>query len=246
MRHNLIVVRAGDTSLHRRWMNDSSARKFDLLVSYYGAVRYYGSVRGRYENRSDHYHEMPGPRWPAHDWLWRNRREIFDRYDRVAFVCDDVDAVTASWNLMFELCERFDLDLAQPAIDGYVNFAITQPVEGLLMRYTNNVEIMCPVFSRRALALCGDTFGEVVSGWGLEFVWASLLPYPQFKMAIVDQVCVSHTRPTREGSLRPVLDALGVDPKVERNEMLARRGLSDPQMVEIARLSLGNTGEQPV
>lgn len=232
MRRNLIVARAGDASLHRRWMNDSCARKFDLLVSYYG------SFRGRYENRADHYHEMQGPRWPAHYWLWRNRREIFDRYDRVAFVCDDVDAVTASWNLMFDLCEWFDLDLAQPAIGGHANHAITRPVEGSLLRYTNFVEIMCPVFSRRALALCGDTFDQVVSGWGLELVWAALLPYPQFLMAIVDKVCVIHTRATRKGPLRPVLDALGVDPEVEWKETLARLGMSDLKRVEIARLSL--------
>ena len=232
MRRNLIVVLAGDASLHERWMNDSRARKFDLLVSYYG------SHRGRYQNRADHYHEMQGPRWPAHDWLWRNQREIFDRYDRVAFVCDDVDAVTASWNLMFDLSESFDLDLAQPAIGGYVNHPITQPVSDTLLRYTNFVEIMCPVFSRRALALCGDTFGQVVSGWGLEFVWAALLPSPQFRIAIVDRVRVLHTSPTRQGPLRPVLDALGVDPVVELSETLARLGLSDPQPAEIARVSL--------
>jgi hypothetical protein len=232
MRRNLIVVRAGDNSRHRRWMNDSLARKFDLLVSYYG------TLHGCYQTRADHYHEMQGPRWPAHDWLWRNRREIFDRYERVAFVCDDVDAVTASWNLMFDLCEWFDLDLAQPAIGGYANIPITQPVDGSLLRYTNYVEIMCPVFSRRALALCGDTFGQSVSGWGLDFLWAALLPYPQFRMAIVDRVCVLHSWPMGKGPLRPVLDALGVDPMVELKEMLARLGLSRPHRVEIARLSL--------
>jgi len=232
MRRNLIVVRAGDYSLHRRWMNDSLARKFDLLVSYYG------TLRGCYQTRADHYHEMQGPRWPAHDWLWRNRREIFDRYDRVAFICDDVEAVTASWNLMFDLCEWFDLDLAQPAIGSYANHAFTQPVDGSLLRYTNYVEIMCPVFSRRALALCGDTFGRSVSGWGLEFLWAALLPYPQFRMAIVDQVCVHHTWPMGKGPLRPVLDALGVDPMVEVKEILAELGLSRPEGIEFARLSL--------
>ena len=238
MRRNLIVVRAGDDSLHRRWMNDSSARKFDLLVSYYG------SLPGRYQNRADHYHEMQGPRWPAHYWLWQNRREVFDRYDRVAFVCDDVDAGTASWNRMFDLCEWFDLDLAQPAIDGHVNLPITQPVDGCLLRYTNFVEVMCPVLSRRALALCGDTFRHSVSGWGLEFVWADLLPYPAFRIAIVDHVRVSHTRPTRRGPLRPVLDALGVDPKTEETEMLARLGLCGREKVEIARLSLPNMDDR--
>ena len=32
-----------------------------------------------------------------------HRRDLFDRYDRVAFVCDDVDADTRTWNAMFDL-----------------------------------------------------------------------------------------------------------------------------------------------
>ena len=232
MRRNLIVVRAGDNSLHRRWMNDSRARNFDLLVSYYG------KLSGRYQNRADHYHEMTGPRWPAHDWLWRNRRELFDRYDHVAFVCDDVDAVTSSWNLMFNLCEWFELDLAQPVIGGYANHAITRPVADCVLRYTNFVEVMCPVFSKGALALCGDTFGELVSGWGLEFFWAARLPYPQFKTAVVDSVRVVHSSPTRAGPLRPVLDALGIDPVEELYGTLARLGVTDPRPIEIARLPM--------
>ena len=104
MRRNLIVVRAGDNSLHRRWLNDSRARNFDLLVSYYG------KLRGRYQNRADHYHEMTGPRWPAHDWLWRNRRELFDRYDRVAFVCDDVDIQHAIVRKMIAIIREYEVE----------------------------------------------------------------------------------------------------------------------------------------
>jgi hypothetical protein len=181
---------------------------------------------------------MTGPRWPAHDWLWRNRRDLFDRYDHVAFVCDDVDAVTSSWNLMFNLCEWFELDLAQPAIGGYVNHAITQPTGNCVLRYTNFVEVMCPVFSRRALALCGDTFGELVSGWGLEFFWAALLPYPKFKTAVVDSVRVVHSSPTRAGPLRPVLDALGIDPVEELYAALRRLNVTNPDPIEIARLPM--------
>lgn len=233
MRRNLIVVRAGDQSLHRHWMNDSRVRNFDLLVSYYG------STRGRYEGRSDHYHAMTGPRWPAHDWLWRNRREVFDRYDHVAFVCDDIEATTRTWNAMFDLCAWFGLDLAQPAIMGHVNVGITRPVEGALLRYTDWVEIMCPVFSRRALALCGDTFRESVSGWSLGVLWAARLPYPDYRIAIVDSVRVTHMSETRRGELRPVLDALGIEPEAEARAMLQRLGIPRTQPGEIARLALG-------
>lgn len=231
-RRNLIVVRAGDMSLHRRWMDDSRARNFDLLVSYYGRTA------GRYEGRCDHYHAMTGPRWPTHDWLWRNRRDLFDRYDRVAFACDDLAASTRSWNALFNLCDWFGLDLAQPSITGYVNLAITAPVAGSILRYTNWVEVMCPVFSRRALALCGDTFRESKSGWSLGYLWAKRLPYPAFRTAIVDGVSVEHTSVTRQGELRPVLDALGIDPIVESESMLARHGVPRAEPAVIGGLAL--------
>ena len=232
MRRNLIVVRAGDASLHRRWINDTRVRNFDLLVSYYGAIP------GRHERKAEHYHAMRGPRWPAHDWLWRHRRDLFDRYDRVAFVCDDIDADTRTWNAVFDLVDWFGLDLAQPAITGYVNHPITRRVAGSLLRYTTFVELMCPVFSRRALALCGDTFGESVSGWGLDALWSARLPWPDYKLAVIDRLTVVHTSPMRAGTLRPVLDAIGVDPLAEVQAVLARNGLSFPVPVEHARLPL--------
>lgn len=233
MRENLIVVRAGDASLHRRWINDSRARKFDLLVSYYGRIA------GRYERQADHYHAMTGPRWPAHDWLLSHRSDLFERYANVAFVCDDVDADTRAWNMMFDLAAWFGLDLAQPAVVGHVNHPIVLPASGTLLRYTSFVEVMCPVFSRRALARCADTFGASVSGWGLDALWSARLPYPEYRIAVVDRVRVTHTSPTRGGALRPVLDALGVDPPAEAAALLARAGVSFPAAVEHARLALG-------
>lgn len=230
MRRNLIVVRAGDGSLHRGWINDSRIRNFDLLVSYYG------KAVDRHRRDADHYHAMVGPRWPAHDWLWRHRRDVFDAYDHVAFVCDDVEADTHTWNRAFDYCRYFELDLAQPALQGYVNAPITFPVDGSLLRYTNWVEVMCPIFSRRALARCGDTFRESVSGWALSQLWAARLPYPDYLIAILDRVVVTHTSKTREGTLRPVLDALGIEPMAEALAMLTRHGLAWRKPVTIARL----------
>jgi hypothetical protein len=230
-RRNLIVVRAGDDSLHRRWI-EGDARSFDLMVSYFG------EMPGRFKGRAEHYNVIRGPRWPAHDWLWRHQREIFDRYERVAFVCDDVDARTADWNQLFALAEWYALDLAHPAIVGYPSMPITAPVDRCLLRYVDRIDVMCPVMSRQTLARVGDTFGESVSGWGLTRLWAERLPYPAHRSAIVDRVRVAHATPVRQGSLRPVLDRLGIEPHAEVEALLARHGLEHAPPREHARLSL--------
>jgi hypothetical protein len=231
MRKNLVIVRAGDNSLHSRWLGNNQERDFDLLVSYYGATP------GRFEGECDHYHAMAGPRWPAHHAICSRYWDLLSSYDRVAFVCDDLDASLETWTRLFEICRRYELDLAQPAILGYCNHQITLPQNGVILRYTNFVEIMCPVLSARALERVRGSFGESISGWGLEFLWSRVLPYPDYKVAIVDCVCVVHTGPARQGSLRPVLDRLGIDPDDEFGQLMRKHGVETFQFIEHARLA---------
>ena len=234
MRKNLLIVRAGDQSLHPRWLAGGKPRNFDLLVSYFGATP------ERYRDACDFYHSMPGPRWPAHHAICSQNAAFLSGYQRVAFACDDLDATPGTWNRLFDLCDWYELDLAQPAVEGHVSWKITTPQAGCLLRYTNFVETMCPAFSRRALEKLRGSFAESVSGWGLEILWSRLLPYPEFKMAILDSVRVVHTSPVRQGSLRPTLDALGIDPLQEMNQLASRHGIDGFRTEEHARLLISH------
>ena len=234
MRKNLLIVRAGDASLHPRWLEGGRPRNFDLLVSYFGATPDLFSKDGEY------YHVMTGPRWPAHHAICSRNAALLANYQHVGFACDDLEATTDTWNQAFQFCDWYELDLAQPAIEGHVMREITKPEAGCLLRYVSYVELMCPVFSRRALMRLQDTFAESVSGWGLPFVWSLRLPYPEFKMAIIDSVRVVHTSPVREGTLRPTLDALGIDPREEMKQVMARHGIERFWMGEHARLRIAH------
>ena len=220
MRRNLIVVRAGDRSHHPHWLG-AGERDFDLFVSYYG------KIPGQFRGKADHYEAGEGPRWPAHDRLCRERWDLLGAYDYIAFVADDVKARQSSWDDLFAICRRYALDLAQPAVKGPVSHQITRPQAGCVLRYTNFVEIMCPVFSRASLALLRDTFGESVSGWGLDFLWPKHLPYPRHRMAIVDAIRVRHSR--APSTLAPVLAGLGISAQQELDRLLALHGLTMDQ-----------------
>ena len=56
----LVIVCAGDTSLHdeERWYTED--RTYDLCVVYYGGD---ANVAKKYERDSDHYHKQQGPKW---------------------------------------------------------------------------------------------------------------------------------------------------------------------------------------
>jgi hypothetical protein len=233
MRRNLIIVRAGDRSIHPGWIDPGSHRDFDLLVSYYG------NTADQFRAGSEHYDAETGPRWPAHARICREQWAILERYEHIAFACDDLEAPQGTWNALFRTCRRYGLDLAQPAIEGHPTHRITQPQRDCILRYTNFVEIMCPVFCQASLQKLRGTFGESISGWGLDFLWGSLLPYPQFKIAIIDSVRVRHTRPKGGAALKPALAALGVEPGAELERVRIAHGLGNAEPMELGRVPAG-------
>jgi hypothetical protein len=235
LRDYLLIVRAGDASLHPRWM--AGDRNFDLMVSYYGRTP------NQFNRGCEYYHAMPGPRWPAHDAIAKHHMDLLRRYRRVGFACDDLDATSRTWSSLFSYCDWYEIDLGQPAVEGHVVREITSPQPDSLLRYVSYVEVMAPVLSPRALEKLAPTFSESVSGWGLPFVWSQLLPYPEYKLAIVDAVRIVHTTPVREGTLRPTLDALGIDPEAEMKAVQARYGIERFWMGEHARLSISHDEE---
>jgi len=232
VRRNLLIVRAGDASLHPRWLE--GPRTFDLMVSYFG------DTPRRFNGGIEYYHEMKGPRWPAHHAICTHHIEILRRYARVGFACDDLDATAQAWSQAFHWADWFDIDLAQPAVEGHVTREITWPQAGVLLRYVSYVEVMCPILSPRALEKLRPTFSESVSGWGLPMVWSRMLPYPEYKLAIIDAARVTHTTPVRQGTLRPTLDALGIDPQKEMHAVAARHGIDRFWIGEHARLRLAH------
>ena len=179
---------------------------------------------------------MAGTRWAGHAAISRSDPTLFGAYDHVCFACDDLDASTSTWNALFRFCEKHALDLAQPSILGPISHQITAPIENGLYRLTTFVEVMCPIFSKRALELCEPTFGESLSGWGLDNVWPMLLRERGGRVAIIDMIQVRHTREVREGTLYTLLANLGVDPVTEWNSLRARYGIGEPDMRELSRV----------
>lgn len=226
MRDNLIIARAGDDSLHPNWLASGDERSFDLMVSYYG------TEPDRFRAGAEHYHAVPGARWPAHHAICQELWDLLKRYEYIAFACDDLEATSSTWDRLFAICRAHQLDLAQAAIDGPVSHAITKPQLRCLYRLTNFVEIMCPIFHRPILEKLRWTMGESQSGWGLDYLWSSLLPYPQFKLAIVDGAPVRHMRPIGQGSLQRVLEDRGVMKRDEMNRLFSKHGINKFPLLE--------------
>jgi hypothetical protein len=218
-RRNLVILRAGDKSLHPDWIA-SPRRDFDILVSYYGAQT------DLHADTADLYEMRRGPKWSCIADLLREQPELVEQYDAFWFPDDDLASDTDNINRMFAFFHAFRLSLAQPALtaDSFFSWKNLLQDPGQFMRFTSFVEVMAPLFDRSTLQLCLPSFGESRSGWGLDWVWGHLCEQAQRSMAIIDATPVKHTRPVASGGdlykNNPELD-----PKLDRERLVAKYGL---------------------
>jgi hypothetical protein len=226
---NLVVVRAGDRSLHGAWLDGARAGHYDLIVSYFGADpdRY----RSAEENRVDY----RGGKWDGIHAVFAADPTLLDRYDYFWLPDDDIDADSAAVATLFRCMKQYDLALAQPALthDSYFSYLIFLQCPSFEVRYANAIEVMVPCLRRDILAIVLPLFRDTKSGFGLDFVWTRLLPDNKWKSAILDCVTVRHTRPVG-GELHKSMAKTGGSARAEQRTMLKRLGLRRPKMMAYA------------
>lgn len=228
VRRNLVVLRAGDSSLHRQWLAGGS-RDFDLFISYYG------DSPDRHREDADDYEHRPGPKWPGIAALLADRPDLLERYETFWFPDDDIAADTLALNRMFAFFCAYGLSLAQPALtlDSYYTWKTLRQDPRCHVRYTRFVEVMVPLFSRAALRACAPTFSQSRSGWGLDWVWPTLCRRAGAdRIAILDATPVRHTRPVGGELYRRHPD---MDPRRDAARVLAAYGI--PEVRAVAKYS---------
>jgi hypothetical protein len=168
--------------------------------------------------------EIQGPKLRAIHALYERKKDQFLSYEYVFFPDDDLAADVETFNRIFLLADHFGLHYAQPALthDSFMGaWGITMENRSFLLRYTNFVEVMAPVFSRAYLQLCAPSFIENISGYGLDLLWSSWIPSP-WKMGILDACPVKHTRPFRVGALYQTLREMGSNPDQELIDLILK------------------------
>lgn len=233
MRRNLVIVRAGDNSLHTAWLVEEPARNWDIIVSYYG------DDPNLYRDKGQRRIDEKGPKWPPLHRLVGTLKNEITAYDYVWFPDDDLVCDAASINRFFDICHEFSLELCQPSLtlDSIAGHIITLTNKSFRLRYTNFVEIMAPCFSKAFLEKCWPSFTRNTSGWGLDFLWPTWASDPS-KIAVIDEVSVRHTR--ARGKLYTVLHQQGKTPEQDMAELIAAENLS---MTKVTRGGISKNGE---
>ena len=221
-RRNLVIVRAGNGSLHPEWIKGAGARNWDIVVNYFGddADKYIEPDVVRIDSK--------GPKWPALQELIQSHPEFVSDYDYIWLPDDDLLATKADINRLFDLVSSYKLEAAQPALtwDSYYSHLTTLRNNKTKIRFTNYVEVMAPCLSSSMLRKSLSLFNSNLSGWGLDYLWPAFAENPQGGIAIIDEVTVRHTRPVG-GPNYKVLRETGVSPWDEMRALCKAHGLGD-------------------
>jgi len=193
-RRNLMIIRAGTNSLHRQWTQDipGEYRNWDLMMSWYETTPPEWHADLEYLSLQPEYKI----KWRAFYDLSHDASPLWD-YDYICIADDDVMMTWRDINRLFEICQRNNLQLAQPSlhVTSYIMHRHTKQDPAYQFRYTDFVEGMAPVFSRAALRISRESFKDTVFGFGIDHLWPSLCSSVATQIAIIDEISMVHTRP---------------------------------------------------
>jgi GT2 family glycosyltransferase len=140
-------------------------------------------------------------------------------HDWLLVVDDDIELPRGFLDRLLFLCERFDLQLAQPAhrARSHGAWPVTRRRSGSVLRETRFVEIGPVTAFARATFETLLPFPPLRMGWGLDAHWAALAHEHGWRCGVVDAVAIAHRA-------APVADAYSHQAAVsEARELLARR-----------------------
>jgi hypothetical protein len=129
-------------------------------------------------------------------------------FDWILAVDDDLRLPARFVDRFIAICERFALDLAQPAqtLRSHSAWRVTRRRPASLVRETRFVEIgPLTAFGRRAAAELLP-FPELRFGWGLDLHWAAIAAERGLRLGVVDATPVRHEAAT-VGAAYPRADA---------------------------------------
>lgn len=252
-KRDLVVVMAGDRSLHERIAGD---RQFDLWVIYYGES---DEVAQRYSGACDRFWRRKGlkidlARQVLLEEVCLGEGCDYSQYRYVFLPDDDIqfDGGAADVHKLFALADELEADIFQPAVKNeFVSFAATRQMPGFVCHHVNWVENMMPAYRSdlfRTAFLAGlHALEYLKSGWGLEIIavrLAEVMLGRGVRNYVIDACPAIHTRPAgTNGAVHEIgRDEEFLLPQLTANQL---RTFAAFRTAEAARRHMGQAKPQP-
>ena len=141
VRDYLIYTSAGGAAKIKQW-HSSANRKYDIWITNYTDTP---SLNRGY---SDFYNEHKGSKFQNLKAIFQEHRDLLSKYKAIWVADDDIIISPDSLNALFNILENNDLWLLQPAFSrfGKISHPVTKRKLFSSLRYTNFVEVTCPLF----------------------------------------------------------------------------------------------------
>lgn len=185
---NLVIMTIGDNSSCHQW--DFSKIDFDIV--------FLSSVEPKSWWNLPNVFLGKGDRWSLiSDFIDSGGLE---NYDWFWFVDETIVFNLIDVNNLFDICQTYGCFLAQPSIVENSPFFLLEPLEGSLLRWTDFVEMSCPLMSLDIVMKLKKTFKSYNVKWGIDFIWRNILE--KKSMAIIDHIRVKSTKELSSLGLR--------------------------------------------
>ncbi len=199
VKKNLVIVRAGDNSLHESWLNNTphSARNWDIIVSCYGDnpekwqredITHIVYKGGKGDGIYDTFQQVPN---------------LLNQYEYIMMADDDFFMTAQDINRIFEIMRKYDLQVGQPSLSthSYMAYFTAAHNSYFKIRFTNFLETNIVCLHTKIWKQILPLYQDNPMGWHIDFFWARLADNPARQVALIDEVQVTHMNPYEVGLL---------------------------------------------
>lgn len=190
----LVIIPAGSQTVHESWI-EKDLTSVDFAVIWYSDSPVPDSIK----QSSKYLFNLKGSKWQLIKTALTKIN--WHRYDYIWMPDDDLECKEGSIKLLCETMEKHDMCLAQPSLTKLnVQWQILINRPNTTYHETNFIEIQAPCFNKDCLEYLMHTISDpdVVTGWGLDFVWSTSLKKLNKRIGVIDVVKMEHTRVSKK------------------------------------------------
>lgn len=205
MKDYLVYTSAGHASSVKQWWS-SVDRNYDIWVTNYTDTR---DLNREY---CEFYNERKGSKFQNLKAVYETHRSQLAAYKGIMVADDDIVISPHALSALFSLLTAHDLWILQPAFSrfGKISHKITRRRLSPALRYTNFVEVTCPVFSTdRLLDFLAVYRPELSTCYGIDWWFLNHLGAgQQARYAISDRYYCTNPRDCFKPGRRREIDQL--------------------------------------
>jgi len=197
---NLVFISAGDRAKFDKSFDLN--KDFDLWITYYDEREY-----NKYIDKADFYNRRKGSKFTNFHFIYQKYPDLLEKYEAIFIIDDDLGLTVSDISRLFEIRQFYDLWILQPSFDprGKISHAITRSRFSSFLRYTNFIEVTCPLFKKDKLDLFMKEYIPIVGGGGLDYWYSYLIGNNhKNKLAVIDVISCLNPNSKRLGITREI------------------------------------------